>query len=73
MNLEPKPDPDGINSANFEMVKKTLQDSIDFDWTKKKAVEELRSKAFMTVRQARDVVKSELADVKRWEDEDDTE
>ncbi len=70
MNLEPKPYPDGITSANFEMVKKTLQDSIDFDWTKKKTVEELRSKAFMTVREARDVVKSELSDVKRWEDDE---
>ena len=73
MFLEPKKYPDGITSTNFEMVKKTLQDAVDFDWTKKKAVEELRSKAFMTVRQARDIVKSELADVKRWEDEDDTE
>ena len=70
MNLKPKTYLDGITSANFEMVKKTLQDSIDFDWTKKKTVEELRSKAFMTVREARDVVKSELADVKRWEDDE---
>ncbi len=68
--LEPKKFPDGITPTNFEVVKKTLQDSIDFDWTKKKTVEELRTKAFMTVREARDIVRQELADTKRWEEED---
>ena len=68
--LEPKKFPDGINPANFEIVKSTLQSAIDFDWTKKKAVEELRTKGNMTVRQAREIVKQELADTKRWEEED---
>ena len=68
--LEPKKFPEGITPTNFEVVKKTLQDSIDFDWTKKKTVEELRTKALMTVREARDLVKQELADTKRWEEED---
>ena len=68
--LEPKKFPDGINSANFEIVKTTLQSAIDFDWTKKKTVDELRNKAQMTVRQAREIVKQELADTKRWEEEE---
>jgi len=42
INLEPKKFPEGITPANFEVVKRTLQSSIDFDWTKKRTVEELR-------------------------------
>jgi hypothetical protein len=70
INLEPKKFPDGITPANFEVVKRTLQSSIDFDWTKKRTVEELRKSASMTVRDARELVKQELADVKRWEEEE---
>ena len=70
INLEPKKFPDGITPANFEVVKRTLQSSIDFDWTKKRTVEELRKSSSMTVRDARELVKQELADVKRWEEEE---
>ena len=67
--LQPKKFPDGITPANFEIVKSTLQSAIDFDWTKTKAVDELRTKANMTVRQAREIVKQELSDTKRWEED----
>ena len=70
INLEPKKFPEGITPANFEVVKRTLQSSIDFDWTKKRTVEELRKSSSMTVRDARELVKQELADVKRWEEEE---
>ena len=59
---------DGINPANFEMVKDTLQSSINFNWTKKKTVEELRKYAGVTVRQAREIIKNELSETRRWED-----
>ncbi len=59
---------DGINPANFEMVKDTLQNSINFNWTKKKTVEELRKYAGVTVRQAREIIKNELGETRRWED-----
>ena len=68
--LEPKKFPEGITPANFEVVKRTLQSSIDFDWTKKRTVEELRKSASMTVRDARELVKHELIDTKRWEEEE---
>ena len=68
--LEPKKFPDGITPANFEVVKRTLQSAIDFDWTKKKAVEELRKSASMTVREARELIKQEFQDTKQWENED---
>jgi DNA-directed RNA polymerase subunit RPC12/RpoP len=67
--LQPKKFPDGITPANFEIVKSTLQSAIDFDWTKTKAVDELRNKAHMTVREAREIVKQELSDTKRWEED----
>ena len=62
--------PDGITPTNFEAVKRTLQSAVDFGWTKKKTIEELRKSCFMTVRQSRDIVKAEFENVRRWEDED---
>ena len=59
---------DGITPDNYELVKNTLQDSLDYGWTKTKTVEQLRKVARMTVRQARECVKSELGDQRRWED-----
>ena len=40
-------------------------------WKKTNTVNELRSRAGMTVRQARELVKSELANTRRCEDEDE--
>ena len=62
--------PEGITPNNFSVVKNTLQLAIDFDWTKSKTIEELRKSAGMTVRDARELVKSEFQNVKRWEDDD---
>ena len=59
---------DGITPANYEIVKSTLQDSIDFGWKKTKTVNMLRKNAIMTVRQAREIVKDELGSTRRWED-----
>jgi hypothetical protein len=64
--------PDGITPANFNVVKKTLQTSMDFNWTKSKTVDELRKYAGMTVRDAKNLVKNELGMMKRWEDDDAT-
>ena len=72
-SLSRKNFPDGITPANFEAVKRTLQTSVDFGWTKKKTEEELRNKAFMTVRQARQIVKDELGQTRRWEDDEEKE
>ena len=63
--------PKGITPLNFEAVKRTLQSGIDFGWTKKKTIDELRTKAFMTVRDARDIVKEEYESVRRWDDEEE--
>jgi len=60
--------PDGITPNNFEVVKKTLQTAVDFGWTKTKTVDELRKSAQMTVRQARELVKQEFENTRRWED-----
>jgi DNA-directed RNA polymerase subunit RPC12/RpoP len=60
--------PDGINPANYEVIKSTLQTAVDFQWSKTRTVDELRSKAGMTVRQARELVKNELGQTRRWED-----
>jgi DNA-directed RNA polymerase subunit RPC12/RpoP len=60
--------PDGITPNNFVVVKTTLQTAADFGWTKTKTVEELRKSANMTVRQARELVKQEFEQVRRWED-----
>ena len=60
--------PIGITPTNYEVVKKTLQSSVDFGWTKTKTVDELRKFASMTVRQARDIVKNEFESTRRWED-----
>jgi len=70
-SLSRKNFPDGITPANFEAVKRTLQTSVDFGWTKQKTESELRSKAFMTVRQARRIVKDELGQTRRWEDDEE--
>jgi hypothetical protein len=61
--------PKGITPSNFNVVKNTLQTAIDYDWKKTKTVEELRKATGMTVRDARDIVANEFADVRRWEDE----
>ena len=68
MDLEKDKFPDGITPANFEIIKSTLQDSVDYSWTKKKTTEELRKYAGLTVRQAREIVENELAETRRWED-----
>ena len=60
---------DGITPDNYELVKNTLQHSLDYGWTKTKTVEQLRKVARMTVRQARECVKNELGEQKRWEEE----
>ena len=60
--------PAGITPTNYDVVKKTLQSSVDFGWSKTKTVDELRKFASMTVRQARDVVKNEFESTRRWED-----
>ena len=54
--------------ANYEVIKSTLQTAVDFQWSKTRTVDELRSKAGMTVRQARELVKNELGQTRRWED-----
>ncbi len=61
--------PDGITPVNFQIVKNTLQTAVDFGWTKTKTQEELRKSANMTVRQARDLVKAEFDQARRWEEE----
>jgi hypothetical protein len=71
-SLSRKNYPKGITPLNFESVKRTLQSGIDFGWTRKKTTDELRKKAFMTVRDARDLVKSEYEGVRRWEDEEES-
>jgi hypothetical protein len=60
--------PVGITPTNYNVVKKTLQSSVDFGWTKTKTVDELRKFANMTVRQAREIVKNEFESTRRWED-----
>ena len=70
-SLSRKNFPKGITPLNFEAVKRTLQSGIDFGWTKKKTIDELRTKAFMTVRDARDIVKVEYESVRRWDDEEE--
>ena len=60
--------PNGIRPDNFEVVKQTLQDSIDFGWKKTKTVDMLRKNARITVRQAREIVTNELGNTRRWED-----
>jgi len=64
---------DGITPNNFNMVKKTLQTSVDFGWKKTKTVDELRKFGGMTVRQARDIVNKELESTRRWEDGEEEE
>ena len=60
--------PTGITPTNYDVVKKTLQSSVDYGWSKTKTVDELRKFASMTVRQAREVVKNEFESTRRWED-----
>ena len=60
--------PDGITPSNFTVVKNTLQTAVDFGWNKTKTVDELRKSAGMTVRQARELVKNEFEQARRWED-----
>ena len=62
--------PDGITPANFEIVKTTLQTSVDFGWNKTKTVDELRKSGMMTVRQAREIVKNEFEGLNSWEKDD---
>jgi len=68
-SLSRKAFPDGITPSNYEVVKNTLQTAVDFGWTKSKTVSELRKTAMMTVRAARELVKNEFDNVRRWEDE----
>jgi len=72
-SMSKKSYPDGITPINFDVVKKTLQTAIDFNWTKGKTIDELRKYASMTVRDARELVKNEFDVIKRWEDEDGRE
>jgi hypothetical protein len=65
--------PDGITPQNYYVVKKTLQSAIDFGWKKTKTVDELRKWGVMTVRDARELVKNEFGNVRRWEDDDSQE
>ena len=65
--------PDGITPINFKVVKNILQSAVDHGWKKTKTVEQLRKSARMTVRQAREIVKSEFESVKRWEDGEEKE
>ena len=62
---------DGITPDNYEIVKSTLQDAVDFGWKKTKTVNMLRKNAIMTVRQARDIVNNELGQTRRWEDDEE--
>ena len=68
-SMSKKSYPNGITPDNFDVVKSILQTSVDFGWKKTKTVDELRSKAFMTVRDAREVVKSELESTRRWDND----
>jgi len=70
-SMSKKSFPDGITPTNFEVVKKTLQTAIDFNWTKGKTIEELRKFAGMTVRDARELVRNEFDVVKKWEDDEE--
>jgi hypothetical protein len=54
---------------NYEIIKSTLQDAVDFQWNKGDTVDKLRKDAHMTVREARELVKTELGLTRRWEDE----
>jgi len=65
--------PTGITPDNFDVVKSILQTSVDFGWKKTKTVDELRDKAFMTVRDAREIVKSELESTRRWDNDSEKE
>ena len=72
-SMSKKSYPSGITPDNFDVVKSILQTSLDFGWKKTKTVDELRSKAFMTVRDAREVVKSELESTRRWDNDSEEE
>lgn len=63
--------PDGITPTNYELVKTTLQTSVDFGWKKTKTVDELRKAAGMTVRQARELYESEFEGFSQWNEEDE--
>jgi len=65
--------PDGITPDNFDVVKSILQTAVDFGWKRTQTVNELRTKAFMTVRDAREVVKSELESTRRWDNDSEEE
>ena len=60
-------------SPSYDVVKSILQTSVDFGWKKTKTVDELRTKAFMTVRDAREIVKSELESTRRWDNDSEKE
>ena len=61
--------PKGITPTNYELVKTTLLTSMDFDWTKGRTVTELR-KLGISVRDAKDIVKSEFDTIKAWDNEE---
>jgi hypothetical protein len=72
-SMSKKSYPNGITPDNFDVVKSILQTSLDFGWKKTKTVDELRTKAFMTVRDAREVVKGELESTRRWDNDSEEE
>ena len=65
--------PTGITPDNFDVVKKTLQSAVDYNWNKSKTVDELRKFTKITVREARNIVKNEFGMMRRWEDDDKEE
>jgi hypothetical protein len=72
-SLSQKNFPDGITPANFTVIKKTLQTAVDFGWNKTKTIEEIRKYGGLTVRQARELVKNEFEQMRRWEDAEEKE
>jgi len=68
-SMSQKAQHDGITPDNYKVVKQTLQDAVDFQWKKTKTVDMLRKNAIITVRQAREIVNSELGETRRWEDD----
>ena len=63
--------PNGITPNNYELVKTTLQTSLDFGWKKTKTVDELRKVTKMTVRDARELVDNEFDSFNRWENDNE--
>jgi DNA-directed RNA polymerase subunit RPC12/RpoP len=71
-SLSQKNFPTGITPDNFDVVKKTLQSAMDYNWKKTKTVDELRKFTGITVREARNIVQNEFDMVRKWEDDEET-